>query len=114
MKITKGDCGGINFRNQYSFQVCQDGTYRLLKYAQNTSELLLNFRTSSAIHRGLNQLNVIAIVANGSKFDLYVNKQKIDNASDSTYVAGAVGLLATPSYGNPTEVAYSDVKVWTL
>lgn len=49
---------------------------------------------ASAIKQGINQSNVIAVVANGSSFDLYVNGQKIDSASDGTYSQGFIGLIA--------------------
>jgi hypothetical protein len=41
-----------------------------------------------------------------------VNKQKIASASDGTFNHGQIGLLAD-SNNQPTEVAFTDVKVWT-
>ena len=66
-----------------------------------------------AIKRGTGGLNVIAVVANGSRFDLYVNRQKIDSASDSTYSQGSIGLVADAP-DNPTTVIYQDARIWTI
>lgn len=117
MKIIKGDCGGIVFRwshpKGYYFRVCQYGTYRLFLFIDssggNAKQLVSNF--SSAIHTGLDQANLIAVVANGSTLDLYVNHQKITSVQDVTYSHGDIGLSAEDIM-NPTGVIYSNAKVW--
>ncbi len=121
MTIFQGDCGGITFRadsansNLYFFRVCQDGSYALKLYVDNmnANAQTLTGHSSSSIHKGLNQSNTIAVVANVSTIDLYVNQQKIDSVSDSTYNHGQVGLVAD-AVNSPTEVVFSDAKVWRL
>jgi len=44
---------------------------------------------------------------------LYVNRQKIDSASDSTYGQGSIGLVAD-AQDNPTTVTYQDARIWTI
>ena len=132
MKIIAGDCGGIAFRGNsangqyYFFRVCQNrlytlqnGQYTLLLYTGNTEEnaQILSLREDSlpTINTDLNQSNLIAVVANGGTLDLYVNRQRIDSISDSTYSHGQIGLVAQSQSGeNPTEVVYSNAKVWQL
>jgi len=116
MRIIQGDCGGVIFRFQepnngtfYHFAVCQDGMYALYDSYDIT---LIQPNSSSAIHTGLNQSNLIAVVANGSTLDLYVNNQKIDSVSDSAHSQGQIGVAAT-DVNNPTEVVFSNAKVWT-
>lgn len=116
MRIIQGDCGGLIFRydttndkNFYQFRVCQDGIYVL----SNSYSITLARNSSSAIYTGLNQSNLIAVVANGSTLDLYVNNQRIDSVSDSSYSQGEIGVAAIYITG-PTEVVYSNAKVWTL
>lgn len=115
MKIIKGDCGGIDFYDNvngkaYLYTVCQNGTYSLNRYAGTT----LASGTTVAIHTGLNQFNLIAIVANGGKIDLYVNYQRIASANDSNYSSqGYIGLTAVPQK-KATEVLYTYAKVWEL
>src|SRR2546421_6866941 len=121
MTIIKGDCGGIAFRDdhatdkRYFFEVCQNGYYAFLLYAGGSGVISKVFtnRTSTAIRTGLNQANVIAVVANAGTFDLYANKQKIAGLSDSTFSHGQIGVAASAS-NDPTEVVYSNAKVWTL
>lgn len=116
MRIIQGDCGGLIFRFQqinngifYYFEVCQNGTYTLWK---SYSAKLIDNASSAVIHTGLNQSNLIAVVANGSTLDLYVNNQRIDSVSDSTSSQGEIGVEASYQTG-PTEVVFSNAKVWT-
>jgi cytoskeletal protein RodZ len=120
LKILHGDCGGMIFRADsnsgklYFFEVCQDGRYLFSRYLDYTGDNVRDLAggTSAAITTGLNQANVIAVVAQGSTLSIYVNKQKIASASDSTFNHGQIGLLAD-SNNQPTEGAFTDVKVWT-
>jgi eukaryotic-like serine/threonine-protein kinase len=117
MTIVTGDAGGIGFRadvtkgNGYLFVISQDGKYGLYLFA-NSSSVLLRGGSSNAINTGLNQSNLLAVVANGSAIDLYVNNQKIDGVTDSTYSQGHFGVGAL-DLNNPTEVVFSNAKVWT-
>jgi serine/threonine protein kinase len=119
MTINQGDCSGLVIRsssngsNLYRFQVCQNGNYAFYKYTSHSANTTLVSGNSSAINQGTGQSNTIAVVANGSNVDLYVNSQKIDSASDSTYSQGIIGLDAN-AYNNATIVTYQDAKVWTI
>ena len=121
MTIVKGNCGGLVFRGDsitgklYGFSVCQNGDYTLTLYVdlRGATAKKLTSGSPQAIHPGLNVSNVIAVVANGSTLDLYVNTQKIASVTDSTYSHGIIGLIANAD-DNPTEVAYSNAKVWTF
>jgi serine/threonine protein kinase len=117
MQIISGNCGGLSLRDTiskahaYAFEVCQDGSYRFIRIDGFTASMhILQSGSSKAIHTGLNQSNVIATVANGSKFDLYVNHQKVGSINDSNYSQGQFGVCAS---GN-TEAAYTNAKMWTL
>ncbi len=120
MRIIKGNAGGIIFRvtstnpanEYYSFYIGQDGSYELEK-ADGTS---LTNGSNPAINPGLDKTNVIAVVAKGNSFTLYVNHQPIDTVTNSAYSQGHIGLIAVvyAKGGQPTEVEFSNVKVWTL
>lgn len=124
MKIIKGDCGGLIFRadittsNFYLFRVCQDGTVAFYTYGSNmayTAGTLLSPHFESAMNVGLNQTNLIAVVARGYLIDLFVNHQKIGSIIDSSYSNGQIGVDADGTPGkDPTEVVYSNAKVWAL
>ena len=120
MKVIQGDCGGMVFRadsntgKMYFFEVCQDGTYLFSRYLDFTGNNVKDLAggSSAAITTGLNQTNVIAVVAQGSTLSIYVNKQKIASASDSTFTHGQIGLFAE-STNHPTDAAFNNAKVWT-
>lgn len=125
MKIIKGDQGGIDFRvtsttypndQYYSFIIGQDGSYELDIYSTSNSIKALAFGTNSAIERGLDQNNLVAVVAQGSLIKLYVNHQLITSVTNSTYSHGQIGFDVDPftTNGHPTEVAFSNARVWKL
>lgn len=122
MKIAQGDCGGMLFRADvtnskfYYWRVCQDGSYSLLLYTSNsgsTSKILIPQPTTN-ITIGLNQSNLLTVVAKGQTFDFYINKQEVDSISDGTYTQGQIGLTAESFGSSPTDVAYTNAEVWTL
>jgi len=109
MTFINGDCGGVVFRSGdpqydprlYYFYICQDGQYGLVRYTENVSNLTTNPRLtegrSSYIMTGSGQVNTIAIVVLGFRFDLYVNQQHIDEIQDPDpgyYRDGTIGVLA--------------------
>jgi hypothetical protein len=116
MQIISGTCGGLilrdtmNVAHAYSFQVCQDGSYHLYRFDGFSSGQTVQSSSSSAITTGLYQSNLIAAVANGSNFDLYVNNQKIASVNDSSYSQGQFGVSAN---GN-SEAVYTNARMWTL
>ncbi len=120
LKIVQGDCSGMVFRADsnngklYFFEVCQDGTYLFSRYLDYTGNNVKDLAggSSAAIMTGLNQSNVIAVVAQGSTLTIYVNKQKVASASDSTFSHGQIALFADAN-SHPTEVTFNNVKVWT-
>src|SRR6266566_1092453 len=121
MTVLKGDRGGIIFRSDptntkfYLFRVGQDGSYDLYLYVDTSGSnaQLLAQGSSSAIHTGLNRPNKIAVIAAGSNLSFYVDQQFLVSIKDTTYQSGSIGVFAD-AQTNPTEVAFSNAKVWTL
>jgi eukaryotic-like serine/threonine-protein kinase len=101
LTIIQGDSGGIVFHanesqgSEYLFRIGIDGSYTLEIFNNNSFISALKSSSSTAINTGLNQTNLIAVVANGSNIDLYVNNQHIDSISDSTYSQGEIGVAAS-------------------
>jgi len=120
MKIAMGDVGGMIFRADsannayYVFYVDQNGYYSLFACGQTCKSLVSKF--SSSINQGLNKINLLAVVAMGTTITLYVNHQQLAGVNDSTYNLGQIGLIASPgpNTSNPTEVVYSNARVWSL
>ncbi len=121
MKIIKGDCGGISFRansnsgQQYIFRVCQDNDHYYLYRctSDNTNCPVLKSDLTFDINDGLGASNTIAVVANGTNIDLYINGTKVNSATDTAYSSGQIGLIAS-TINNRTEVVYTNLKLWVL
>lgn len=119
MTIVKGDYGGILFRsngingNFYYFRIGQDGTYAFDISQHNNYWKTISSGYSSAIKTGLGQSNSIGVLANGGTFTFYVNNQELPPEDDATYTKGKIGVMAD-SRDRPTEVLFSDAKVWEI
>jgi len=120
MTIVKGDGGGLFFRddgkgNGYYFFIGQNGTYEFGIYnncpGNNCAQHKLKAAEDTAINTGLNQSNLVAVVAKGSTIELYMNNHHIDSVSNSSYSGGRIGVFAS-DLNNPTEVVFSNAKVW--
>ena len=120
MQILHGDCGGIVFRadfqqgNFYYFDVCFDGRHYFVTYAHNA--LLTQFPMQSTPFAALQsnpQTSVtVAIVARGSLLSFYLDHQQIDQLTDATYTSGQISLFSF-SINRPTEVVFSNARLWT-
>jgi len=122
MTITKGDCGGLIFREdgtesrkEYAFDVCTNGYYEV-DLDQGAAQQFKNLgsgQTTPGLNKGLNQMNLIGVVAQGPNFSLYVNKQLVTKFTDSTYGSGQLGVNAW-NIGNDTDVTFANQRVWKL
>ncbi len=129
--------GGIVFRAQgdkyYYFEVFESGRYTLVSCNGNdcTNGLTKGPPTlAPSFHTGLNQSNIIAVVADSDTFNLYINKQQIFGpVSDTTYSHGQIVVYGEGGYDasaveggsnlsnvphTETEVVYSNARVWQL
>lgn len=110
MTIISGNCGGMAFHDivtqqrAYFFAVCKDGTFRFDRFDSTTRTTLY-----SGTIGGLQDTNTIAIVANGSNYDLYINSHKVASVNDPTYNQGSLGVSAD---GPNCEVAYTNARIW--
>jgi hypothetical protein len=122
MKIITGECGGLLFRANdpkfYYFYICTNGRYGLVRYTADTPDtsvnpVLTHQYYSDLIKQGLNQENLLAVVANGPQIDLYVNQHKIDSVTDAVYSQGNIGVLARRET-EQTDVVFNNARVWTF
>ncbi len=120
MTIIKGDAGGLIFRlnlgsssaNSYLFLIDRLGGYRLVAIQNNNNVKQLANGLSSAINMGLSQSNLLTVIARGSNFYLYVNKQYITSVGDNTFSTGVIGVFAAGA--NATDAVFSNAQVWRL
>jgi len=120
MTILRGDFGGIIFRSSatspkfYLLQFGIDGTYDLLGYISNNGNDARSLLSSvTPAMKGLNQPNLITLIARGSQLTIFVNKQYVDTVSDTLYKGGQIGFMAYYK-SNPTEVDFSNMQIWQL
>ncbi len=124
MQIIHGNAGGVLFRgdrNQdqfYLFQINTDGIYSLFTYVDNNLSHVKTLAHSISLqfHLGIGQKNTLGVVAQNHTLSIYINRQQIIQVSDRTYNQGETALLAIPATtsGEATEVAYTNLKVWTF
>lgn len=126
VKTISGVLAGIMYRapninNDYSgyyFEIGTDGSYHAYKVTvdkqgHNTFPTLVS-GSSPVIHSGLNQTNLLAVVARGNALYFYVNKQYVNKATDSDYKGGVIGVFTDSSDTGGTEAVFSNVQVWQL
>ncbi len=116
--VIDGQTGGLLIRadangSGYYFSISMDGSYSLQKVAVDSSgnsvNTVLVSGNSTAIKTG--QANLLAIIAHGSNMYLYINKHYVDQASDTTYTSGRVGIYADGDTENARVVARA-AQVW--
>jgi serine/threonine protein kinase len=119
MTLLKGDFGGIIFRSNdqaetyYCFVLNESGSYEVDFLSPAGESTITSGTTKTLMHTGLNQDNLLAVVAQGRDFALFVNKQHLVTVPDGLYRAGFVGI--TVSYGTQTtEAAFHNARIWTL
>jgi hypothetical protein len=119
MTVNKGPIGGLIFRfssnGVYFFTVNVDGNYQLIG-AGNTSNSakILTSGFSNAINKGTGQSNTLAVIARGATIDLYINRQFVTTANDSTATSGTVGIMAAGQAGNQADVSFTNAQIWQI
>jgi hypothetical protein len=123
MTIIQGDYGGIIFRadsansKYYYYRIGKDGAFDLTVSTDTSfahDRLLKSGNASSIIKTGLNQTNLVAVVAKGSELYLFVNQQYLDKVSDSTYKSGQIGVFGGDFASTSSDVTFTNAKVWTI
>jgi hypothetical protein len=112
MKVTSGannDGGGIFLRDgnggSYRFRISLDGSWDFVPGDVNGN--------SPAILKGLNQTNVLTVVAQGADLYLFINQQYLTHIISSTYTSGRIGFMAT-CWNSDTNVIFNNIKIWKL
>jgi serine/threonine protein kinase len=115
MTFITGDAGGINFRSSsdiqtfYRFYLYSDGSYELyVVYPGNQGHL-----AHGHVAINVNQPNILSAIVRNNDIYLYINKRQVAHVSDDKLSSGEIGVFCT-DVTNPTEVAFSNAKVWVL
>ncbi len=121
IQIQQGDRGGIVFRANpntgalYLLDITTSGHFNFYIYKgfQATDSMILYGGDAPDFHAGLNQTNLVTLIARGEFFFLYVNKVYAGELSDNTYTSGSIGLVADNDT-QYTDVAYTNLQIWNL
>ncbi|HLZ58144.1 MAG TPA: hypothetical protein VKR06_14480 [Ktedonosporobacter sp.] len=123
MTFQTSNFGGLLFRRTaanssgYYFRVESDGYYDLLLYVDKTAEHSKQLKSGHASLSLMSPIsNVLAVVAHGNTIDLYINHQKVDTVTDTTYSSGQVGVAVENVVTQKTDrsLAFSNARVWKL
>ncbi len=118
--IIQGDLIGLIFRDDphglgaYVFAIDSVGGYTLVSADSQGKVKFLTAASSSVINTGLNQSNLLTVIARGSTIYLFINQQYLTSVSDSTSSVGWIGVVSGNARGGYVDVAFSGIQVWRL
>ncbi len=98
----------------YYVGVSSDGYYAFIKSAVAQDDVFLKEGTSDLISISSGSVR-LGLDCGGGSLTLYVNGQKVDSVSDSTYTSGVIGLFAASDDENSgANVTFDDFVVTKL
>jgi hypothetical protein len=93
--------------NYYAFHIVGLGQWDFIKVVNGRLTRIVDWTDSSAISRGLNAINTLAVTGQGSHFILSINGTQVGQANDTTFASGDTGLAG----GTSMQVVYNDFKI---
>ncbi len=118
--VINGLDAGFTFRGagqslaSYALSITDTGLYALDVIYGSQRGGILAFGRSPAIHTGLNQPNLIAVLAENSSISLFINQHFVTSINDSTYSSGSLALFADNFPGTAIDVAFRNAQEWNL
>lgn len=100
----------IDRNNLYRFWISGNGYHGFDKQQDGKLVEIFPHKSSSAIITGA-ATNLMRVECNGSRFVFYTNGEKLDEAEDSSFASGAIGLIAGSPNGK-AQVSFDNLKVW--
>ncbi|HLH60115.1 MAG TPA: toll/interleukin-1 receptor domain-containing protein [Ktedonobacteraceae bacterium] len=118
MQIISGDAGGMLFRAnnslsdfyRFSLDIAQQHYNLLVVKAAGQSRPISN---PSPLPVQLHQTYTLTVIAIKDLLYLYANGQSLVIKSDASFQSGEIGMYAY-ALSDPTEVEFSDMKVWAI
>ncbi|MFI5273968.1 MAG: hypothetical protein ACHQ4H_13120 [Ktedonobacterales bacterium] len=105
---------GIVFRHnsnpdRYEFDIDANGDWVFFKClaAQNKCSEVVDWRSNSAILKGLNAINTLQVQAQGTHFSFSVNGELVGTADDTALSSGAVALVGNDN----SEVIFTNITI---
>lgn len=121
--IIKGSGAGVVVRFDqvtglgYLFSIDNNGNYTISTVNFVTTDAsqrytVLRRGSNGQIKQGLNQTNLVAIVANKASISVYVNGSFIDTTQNSSLTNGQIGIYG--SSDGEMDIAANDARAWRL
>jgi len=121
-QLLRGDIYGVVFRLRpdtrafYVLEISSQGYYRFVRAIGNDPLnwlVLIDWTYSNAIIDGYGQINTFLIVATGTQFRFYMNKQLlVTTFADDAYTSGLIGFLVGGDSEGGTEAIFNNVWVF--
>lgn len=121
-QLLHGDSYGIVFRlspssdNFYVLEINSQGSYRFVRAMSDNPYnwlTLIDWTHSNAILSSYGHINTFLILAKGSQFRFYINKQLIVTSfSDTAFASGLIGFFVGGDSPGGTEATFSNVGVF--
>jgi len=108
---------GLLFRSteesDYSFGICEGtGEFYLGRYVNGEYEPLIDYTGNAAIRPG--ETNLLAVRARGSRFELFINGEKVGQADDSSIPFGEVAVfIYLNNPGDKAEFEFDNFEVYS-
>jgi LPXTG-motif cell wall-anchored protein len=118
--VTAGDVSeGVVFRatdETHFYTVLIDprtGKYAIQKWSGKGTSSDLKAWTDSPMIKRRNEVNQVRVDGEGSNFTIYLNGEKLDSFSDSTYAKGQIGYIASNVDAVGNHIHFDNPKVWS-
>jgi len=101
----------------YLYEVTCDGYLRLWEWngkakPKGEAEVLINWKESTDIKAGANQVNRLGVMTVGKSLRIYVNGVPQGEVSDSSYPAGFFGAFVRSVTTSKYTVKFDEMKYW--
>lgn len=116
------DSGGLIFGSPagqnnegYIYRVSCDGNFRLTSYDGSTTDVLVSWRTDSAVQVGPDQINRLGVMVQGDHITLYINGVKVAETDDTLYTdKGRFGVVASAPETDDLVITFDNAAYWLL
>ncbi len=110
---------GVIFRhldddNFYLFGVGNDGLFSLRKKVDGEWQDLQEWLESDAILGEERSVNTLGILAQGEEIHLLINDEVVASLTDDQFSSGNMGLAAGAFDEGGVEIAFDDLRIWTI
>lgn len=110
---------GVVFRhldddNFYLFGVGNDGLFSLRKKVDGEWQDVQEWIESDAILGEERSVNTLGILAQGEQIHLLINDEVVASLTDDQFSSGNMGLAAGAFDEGGVEIAFDDLRIWTI